>query len=167
MTRQLEPELAKQYQEFQLVNWVQQLAPWEVFCTYTWRHKVPYDNRPWIQDKLEPRGVGLWSAMRHVEEFHHLPELRGVSFFTAIEHHKSGEIHAHEMWADCKGVRRSHMWQQWYLSHGRNRIEPIKSAEDVHRYCSKYIMKEGAEWWPDLQWHRQPARKNHRMTLAA
>jgi len=157
--------MKEQERRLATVAWVQSLAPWEVFATYTWRLKIPYDNRPWMP-RRDATGVNIWQAQRAMEQFHRKRELRGVSFFTAIEKNPGTDgFHVHEMWADCGGVRRSDIWAQWFEAHGRNRIEPIRSTTQVEGYCAKYVTKFDCWWWPDLQWHRVQSLQKRGFTL--
>ena len=128
----------------QMTQYVHGLAPWTVFAhhTFSWEASV-------------------WSAQKSYERFmaKACPE---VSYFYALEQNpgRSG-FHAHALWADCEAVQRTKVWERWFATYGRNRIEPVASPVEgrlgVARYCAKYVSKEGA-WWnvklvdPDL-WH--------------
>jgi hypothetical protein len=133
--------ITKEGLNVETANWVDSLAPWSVIAhqTFIWE-------------------ASLTSAQRCFERFMNrdLPE---VSYFYAIEQNPSRDgHHVHALWADCEAVQRTLVWERWKARYGRNRIEPVKSKEDVVSYCAKYVTKEGA-WWnvklvaPDL-WHR-------------
>ncbi len=122
----------------QMFQWVNGLASWKVIAHHTFAWEA-----------------GLWSARNSYRRFmaKSCPE---VSYFYAIEHNpsRSGH-HVHALWADCEAVQRSEVFSRWFATYGRNRIEPVRSPEDVASYCAKYVTKEGA-WWdlklvaPDL-----------------
>jgi len=121
-----------------MTNYVSNLAAWEVIAhhTFVWE-------------------ASIWSAQKCFEAFME-KTLSSVSYFYALEQNPGRPgYHVHALWADCKAVRRSHVWNRWYLTYGRNRIEPVRNTGDVASYCAKYVCKEGA-WWnvklvnPDL-----------------
>jgi len=123
-----------------MTDYVYKLAPWEVIAhhTFVWEASLP-------------------SAQKCFEAFMR-KTLSSVSYFYALEQNPGRPgYHVHALWADCKAVRRTLVWERWYQSYGRNRIEPVRGKVCVARYCAKYVCKEGA-WWnvklvnPDL-WH--------------
>ena len=124
----------------EMTAYVYGLAPWKVIAhhTFVWE-------------------ASLWSARRSFERFMSR-DCREVSYFYALEQNPGRPgFHVHALWADCEAVQRRRVWEKWFVSYGRNRIEPVRGIGDVARYCSKYVCKEGA-WWnvkivnPDL-WH--------------
>ena len=89
-------------------------------------------------------------------------ELRGVSHFYALEQNPGRDgYHVHALWVDCKNLRRSDIWREWFARYGRNRIEPVRSPGDVADYCAKYVTKEGAWWNVKLLSHRHPEHATH------
>jgi len=127
-------------QRQEMFLWVNGLAPWKVIAhhTFVWE-------------------ASIWSAQKSYERFM-AKRCADVSYFYALEENPSRDgHHVHALWADCEGVQRSEIFARWKESYGRNRIEPVRSRQDVAAYCSKYVTKERA-WWnvklvsPDL-WH--------------
>jgi hypothetical protein len=116
-------------QKLEMSAWVSGLAHWQVIAhhTFVWE-------------------ASIWSAQKSYEKFMKR-ECKDVSYFYACEENPSRDgHHVHALWADSTGVHRSHIWERWKERFGRNRIEPVKSRDDVVSYCSKYVTKEGA-WW--------------------
>ncbi len=77
-------------------DWVHSLAPWQVIAhlTFQWEASV-------------------WSAQRCYEKFMRT-EMRGVSYFYAIEQNPSRDgHHIHALWVECKHMRRSEIWEKW------------------------------------------------------
>lgn len=105
------------------------LAPWSVMAHQTFRWEASLESTQRCYEKF----------MRRV-----LPD---VSYFYAIEQNpsRSGH-HVHALWADCTGVQRSAVWNDWHDRYGRARIEPVRGQIDVCDYCAKYVCKERA-WW--------------------
>lgn len=124
-------------QDEAIAEWVHGLAPWQVFSTLTFEGEFTRD-----------------AAARAYERFMR-KALPKVTYFYSIERNPSREgHHVHAMWADAETVPRKHVWKEWKNRHGRNRIEPVKSKDDVSGYCAKYVTKEGAWWNFKLQPHR-------------
>jgi hypothetical protein len=112
-----------------MAHWVDELAPWQVIAHHTFAWEA-----------------SIWSAQKSYERFMR-KEVPGVSYFYALEENPSRDgHHVHALWADCEAVHRSAIWEHWKARYGRNRIEPVRSVEDVVSYCSKYVTKERA-WW--------------------
>jgi len=131
---------ASQLRSDEMTAYVYGLAPWKVIAHFTFAWEA-----------------SVWSAQKAVERFH-AKDVRDVSYFYALEQNPGRPgFHVHALWADCEAVQRRHVWDRWFKSYGRNRIEPVRGLGDVARYCSKYVTKEGAGWnvkivSPDL-WH--------------
>ena len=128
-----------------IADWVHSLAPWSLYFTGTFEGEFSEA-----------------SAQRAFERFmkKHAPD---VTYFYSIERNPSRQgHHVHALGADCAGLQRKDFWKAWFDRFGRNRLEPVKSRQDVSDYCSKhlvgYLTKEGG-WWnfricnPDL-WHQ-------------
>lgn len=138
-------ELRSQIEKEAMFRWVDSLAPWKVFATHTFLWKGGERVRG-VKDSWETRPVSLMGASKIYERF--MSKRCGqVTYFYAVEKNP-GEPghHIHALWADCEAVQRSIVWSRWKETYGRNRIEPVKSQEDVASYCSKYVTKRGA-WW--------------------
>ena len=112
-----------------MAEWVNTLANWKVIAhhTFVWE-------------------ASIWSAQKSYERFMDR-ECRDLSYFYAIEENPGRDgHHVHALWAECESVQRSRVWELWKQRYGRNRIEPVRSVNDVSSYCSKYVTKAGA-WW--------------------
>ena len=109
--------------------WVNGLAKWEWIAHLTFRYEA-----------------SLWSAQRQMEKFW-VDVAEGLSWFYAIEQNPSRDgHHIHALIANPRELRRRAIWKAWFERYGRNRIEPVRSLDDVSCYCAKYVCKERA-WW--------------------
>jgi len=129
--RHIRPEFRHRTSEYQIAfsDWVQTIAPWEVFVTMTYRWEA------------SPR-----SAAKCFEKFMSR-EMRGVSYLYVVGRDPDGcGNHIHGLWCDCGERLRSDIWQKWFNRYGINRIEPIKSPLDVADYCTKHLNEETLEW---------------------
>lgn len=129
--RNIEPDLRLKVAQMnvEMGDWVHGLAPWQVIShmTFAWE-------------------ASIWSAQRCYEKFMRT-EMRGVSYFYSLEQNPGRDgYHVHALWCDCAGRSRRLCWQMWFERYGRNRIEPVKSRNDVSDYVAKYVTKEFA-WW--------------------
>ena len=125
--------------KLQKVEWIENLADWEVMFTGTYRWQASLD-----------------STRRTFEKFMRLKEPH-LSYFYCVEGNPSREgFHVHSLWADARGVFRKDAWAEWFKRYGRARIELVRSRGDVSEYASKYLCKERGKfcWWDvKLQWH--------------
>lgn len=132
----------------QMATWVSWLAPWQVILHGTWRWEA-----------------SVWSAQRAVEKFR-LKHLSRCSFFYALEENPGRDgYHVHGLLADCTAIYWKDIWAAWCKRYGRFRSEPVRSTEDVTRYCAKYVTKERAWWDVFLQWHRKQAIRDPNFQL--
>lgn len=136
-------------QQEQMAEWVNGLAPWEDYGTFTYRWEA-----------------GLWSAVKGFTKFYNRHELRNVSYFLGVEENPGRDgYHLHAIFCDHP-VRRSVVWREWFKVYGRIRLTPIVEAAEywqgktlehqvacaspraqaVADYVSKYVCKEGT-WW--------------------
>lgn len=153
--------LRRVIEDYELLNWLHALGPWDVIAHLTWRDKVCYHRDG--TEKLV--GVSEWSAARAVERF--MKDLPGVSYFYSVEKNPSRDgHHVHALWGDCQKVFRTEQWSKWLKLHGRARIEPVRSAADVEGYASKYVMKLPCWWNVSLRWHRVQALNGVGFALA-
>lgn len=112
----------------EMAKWVNSLARWRVFATHTFSWEAT-----------------LWSSRRVYERFMR-ETLPGISYFYALEQNPCRDgFHVHAMWDSPEAPRKA-THREWLRRYGRNRIEPVRSFDDVVGYCSKYVCKEGA-WW--------------------
>jgi hypothetical protein len=115
-------------------DWVDKLAPWQVFATLTFVWPVSQD-----------------SARRLFERFmrKNHPD---VAYFYALEKNPSREgHHVHGVMWRKEIPHLKDWWKLWFEKFGRCRYEFLESREDVVNYVSKYVTKE-ASWW---QWDVQ------------
>ncbi len=133
----------------EMADWVSSLGPWDVIAHLTWRD--------FMDKRGNSHGISMERAAAGYERFMS-KHLRHLSYFYAVEQNPSRDgYHVHALWGDARSVFRKGAWSQWHREHGRARIEPVKSRENVTDYCSKYVTKEGAWWNVKLQWHRARA----------
>jgi hypothetical protein len=139
--RHIRPELRHKTADYQiqLSDWVQSVAPWEIFVTMTYRWEA-----------------SSGSAAKCFEKFMR-QEMRGISYFYVVEQNPDGVgHHVHAVWCDCGDRLRTEIWQKWYERYGINRIEPIHSRENVTDYCAKHVTKETLHWNIRLLGNRRP-----------
>lgn len=101
--------------------------------------RVGLASRP---DSCEPpRATGPWpNAYRAKKRWS-----RSV-WVIGLEAHRDGVLHLHgilRLPPVLAQASRREAHQDWFLRYGINRIEPPKSRDDVARYVSKYIVKDG------------------------
>jgi hypothetical protein len=122
-----------------VIEWVSQLAPWDVFMTYTWA-------RP---------HVSVASASKSTELFHR-KFARGLPAIYFVEGNKlrdDGGHHVHALLASNGGLFRRGLKDRWEEKHGFAMPKPIDSIGGVAGYCSKlmpYVTKSGMKgglWW--------------------
>lgn len=147
--RNIEPDLRVKPAQLNVAmgDWVHSLAPWQVIShlTFAWEASAA-------------------SAQRCYEKFMR-SELRGVSYFYALEQNPGRDgFHVHALWVDCKNLKRSEIWREWFHRYGRARIEPVNNRDDVADYCAKYVTKEGAWWNVKLLGGRHPDAVNFKLS---
>lgn len=147
--------------DFDLVEWLHSMGPWDVIAHFTWRDK-PVRLRDGTHKFV---GASEWVCQRGIERF--MAELPGVSYFYSVEKNPSRDgHHVHALWGDCANVFRNEMWARWKKLHGRCRIEPVRCAADVEGYASKYVMKLPCWWNVKLRWHRHQKLNNVPFSLS-
>jgi hypothetical protein len=126
----------------QMAEWVHGLAPWECIAHLTFRWEASFDSGR--------RGFEKFMAQR----------FPWMSYFYALEQNP-GRLgcHVHALWSDTRNVYCREAWASWFDRYGRNKIELVRSKDDVASYCAKYVCKERAWWNVRLQWHRMPGHK--------
>jgi hypothetical protein len=136
--------------KLQKVQWIRDLAPWQLMNTLTFRWEA-----------------SLWSTKRAFDRFMNKKCPR-ASYFMSVERNPSRDgHHLHSLWADVGGVYRKDVWAAWFGKFGRARIEPVRDENDACAYASKYLCKAPEEAWWDvkLQWHRVQALNNSQFAL--
>lgn len=138
-------ELRRGIDQATLNKWVEELAPWSVFATFTFARE----------------GVSVAGAQRAFERFARR-YFKGCPVIYYIEHNPTrgdGGHHIHAMIA-CGNADRRSRWEAWFKSQGVCRLEPIRNSGEVAAYCSKlspYVTKshnKGGLWWNVLNCRR-------------
>ena len=115
-----------------LVDWICTLADWNTFHTGTFEGEF-----------------SEWSAHRAFERWcrRMIPD-RPWFYVTEPNNHRAGH-HIHTL-MDLGNARRKPLWSDWFRRYGRNKVEPVKSRDDVAGYLSKhaasYLVK-GTGWF--------------------
>jgi hypothetical protein len=127
------PDVAAELRDRSIVaataEWVNGLCGWNWIGHFTFRFEA-----------------SIWSTQKRFPEFISAvaPDL---SCFYAVEQNPSRDgHHVHALIGNTRELRRKAIWRAWFERYGRNRIEPIRSADDVAGYCAKYVCKRRA-WW--------------------
>lgn len=108
---------------------VERLAVWKVFGTFTFRWCATVD-----------------SAKRCFERFLRARLPSSVSAFWVVEVHPGGHgAHVHALF-DRTDWPRKEMWEAWFKRYGRARIEPLRSFRGREYCASKYVCKD-TSWW--------------------
>jgi hypothetical protein len=110
---------------------------WEWFATLTFRHEIhpeAADKRFRVLISMGNRELygPRWSKKR-----------RGIRWIRALEYQRRGVIHFHALLSGIGNLRRLSYMDRWNRMAGFAKIEPIKNAEAVRRYVSKYVIKGG------------------------
>jgi hypothetical protein len=110
-------------------DWVDGLAPWQVFATLTFRWRVSQDSARRL-------------FVRFMKKNH--PHVR---YFYALEKNPSSTgYHVHGvMWRKDIPFLKD-WWKLWFDKFGICKYEFPESREDVVNYVSKYVTKDAA-WW--------------------
>jgi|ERR671923_2921437 hypothetical protein len=110
---------------------------WEWFCTFTFRdivHPEAADKRfRLLCSQINREIYGVRWAKKHA----------GVPWVRALEYQRRGVIHYHALFAGVQDLRRLSWMDTWDRLAGYARIEPIRRADAVQRYVSKYVIKGG------------------------
>jgi len=120
------------------------------FLTLTFRPKHESASGGIHPEKADKAFRVLLSKVnRHIygPRWHKRPD-GGIAWARGQEFHKSGRIHFHAIasapTADLNTLARRMDWVDWWWREfGIARIEKPLSREDVARYVSKYVMKDG------------------------
>jgi len=116
----------------EIVRWLEELAPWDVYFTGTFK---------W------PRVSQDWAA-KVTESFMARFQPR-VPVFYAVERNPGlcdQGNHVHAILATTKGCYRKQMWHGWFSRFGVARVLPITAVGGVAGYCAKYVLKRPV-WW--------------------
>jgi hypothetical protein len=110
---------------------------WEWFCTFTFREIV----HPEAADKRFRVLISQANRVLYGHRWHQ--HGAGLRWVRALEYQKRDVIHYHALLAGVQDLRRLFWMDRWHELAGYARIEPIASADAVHRYVSKYVVKGG------------------------
>ena len=117
----------------QLTDWVTSLAPWKEFFTGTF--------------------AGEFSEAAAVRAFERFMRKHGssISYFFVTEPNPSrAGHHVHAILADTYGLSYARLGKHWFKRYGFNKLEKIRSQEDVTAYCAKHAGKyllKGTGWY--------------------
>lgn len=140
--------------------------PWDYFATLTYaldRKRKPetlekhfrYWLKEWVGDTAVAHGMA-WAKpgkgrLKSYRGWLPNQQRRGreeVVWCFAAEPHKSGRLHSHAVlqFPEClrTRIRTRDGWHLWHnvYRHGRARVEPPVSQQDVREYVSKYVTKQ-------------------------
>lgn len=124
--------------------------PWHWFVTLTFRpdhERASGGMHPEKADKAFRVLVSKINRECYGVRWYKRPD-GGLQWARGQEFHKSGAIHFHAVVAaptdDLNNLTRRMAWVDWWWREfGIARIEPPESQEDVTRYVSKYVTKDG------------------------
>ena len=141
-------KIADEIKKYDLIQWMDTLAPWETFFTGTtqWRSSS--------------------KCLQRVYESFMKKYYPGVSYVYSLEPHKTrgwvrhGDFypafHMHSMFDGGHAIEWTKFFERWFGKYGRCSTEPIRHKANVQTYVSKYIMKEQEDesnnqlkelWW--------------------
>jgi hypothetical protein len=119
-------------------NWIHGLTSWQVYFTGTFRWPASLD-----------------SAVRGFKKFM-MKQYHECNYFAAFEPFPSGYgWHNHSLIErPGRDIYCKEMWSAWFQRFGRNKVELIRSREDVASYASKYCVKQaiGKGWYEVHVW---------------
>ena len=117
----------------QLEEWVTSLAPWKEFFTGTF--------------------AGEYSEASAQRAFERFMKKHGssISYFYVTEPNPSrAGHHVHAILSDTYGLSYARLGTHWFKRYGINRLEKIRSADQVTAYCAKHAGKyllKGTGWY--------------------
>ena len=133
--------------------------PWDVFCHLSWRK----ESAPEVMVRNFKRWLYLWQLYTAVSRKRATIDENGrahgswinsyrkqrqspVWVFGIERGERGGRLHAHAIikWSEkLPNLRRTKGHAMWFEAYGMNKLEPPKSQEDVGKYVSKYVAKDG------------------------
>ena len=117
----------------QLEEWVTSLAPWKEFFTGTFH--------------------GEYSEASAQRAFERFMKKHGssISYFYVTEPNPSrAGHHVHALLSDTYGLSYARLGTHWFKRYGINRLEKIRSSDQVTAYCAKHAGKyllKGTGWY--------------------
>jgi hypothetical protein len=122
----------------EIVSWLDNLAPWEIFFTGTVRPNE-FFHRDGTEDKSY---ISVKSLQKGYEHFmrKNYPE---ISHVYVLEPHAglATGFHVHAMFDAGHDIWWKDFWGKWKERFGRNETQPIRHKADVQSYVTKYVMK--------------------------
>jgi len=114
-------------------TWLTQTCKnWDCFITITFRSpRMPHN---------------AISTLNGIEKL--LRSVGAVRGFIGTELHVSRMLHIHGITAHrtSDSLQRTLLWRTLYKRYGRSQVSPIRSAEDVAKYVTKYCTKDLTEY---------------------
>ena len=149
-------------QKKELVEWLDNLAPWETFFTSSPKYDVTSKGMVGMFEKFMKR-----KDYKHVSYVYSVEPYKGRGWHTMEDF--TPAVHLHAMFDAGHNIKWTKFWGEWFKKYGRASTEPIAHKADVESYVSKYIMKEqelgatakneGREIW----WNVKLSRYRERM----
>lgn len=132
-----------------VVEFIHELCPWQIFFTGTFEGE--------FSEAATQRGFERFMSKSFPD----------VSYFYVIESNPSrAGHHVHALLHSGETIWRNEMNQAWGKRFGFNKVEKIKSVQDVEAYCSKHVMTyltKGGGWW-NVQLNNPDAWSESRQT---
>jgi hypothetical protein len=129
--QRIEGAQRKTLQKEIVVSWVQGLARWDAWATFTFQTQEALDGHLWLPsaDLAERIFLGWHKRLQ-----------RGRGAFYVVEQHPGGHgPHLHALLASQGAWRRS-LWLSWFNRWGRARVESIHRKGGVAGYCAKHLL---------------------------
>jgi hypothetical protein len=123
---------------------------WQWFCTLTFNteHRLSTGGMlPEKADKAYRWFIRCLNERLYGKRWMRIPH-GGVIWARGTESHANGRPHFHAVLAapdlDLNASVQRYAWHElWYREFGRNQIEQPRNQDEVARYVSKYVTKEG------------------------
>ena len=140
----------------EIAKWLNEY-PWQKVWTVTFdrmekRLAQNYTKNGHWKGRPEQIGISEENAKRYFEKWmkKHYPE---YSWFYCVEPNPNRDgHHLHALITPPLGVQCSHaeMGKLWWERYGWNKVEDIRSKEDVSGYCTKHVVRylnKGGGWY--------------------
>lgn len=122
-------------------SWLADTWHWDWFHTGTF---APLDGE--TRKSVTHTAVGWDLSDRRFRQWvEQLQQLAGqpVYWVRARERHQfNRSTHFHSLIGGVGNLSRRDAWREWFERNGQARIEPVRGADEVARYVSKYVVKE-------------------------
>jgi len=111
---------------------------WDFFFTVTFRNRFRDSIKAHeiVWETIAPHSARAFLAT----ERHRRPNLN-CHVHGLVKVHRYGGTESGQLCATP-----TDLWRHLYGNHGRSRVEPVRSIEDVSAYCSKYVVKRLSDY---------------------